>query len=97
MRHYAQCIMTRITISVPEDVSAKAEARAKAENRSVSSYVSLLMVEDLREHGLLPNDPGEDDAKFWATAQHLGKKNKLFKKKVADLLGKEARTQFSPR
>lgn len=51
--------MSRITISVPEEITAKAEARATSQRRSVSSYVSLLIEADLREAGVLPGDEGE--------------------------------------
>jgi hypothetical protein len=86
--------MTRITISVPEDVSEKAELRAKAENRSVSSYVSLLMVEDLKEHGLLPVDRGDDHAKFLAKVDAAAKRPKV-RKKLERVLASETRERLA--
>lgn len=56
MQYYANCLMARITISVEESIVAKADRRAKEQKRSLSSYVALLIEEDLRAAGLLSED-----------------------------------------
>lgn len=51
--------MARITISMPDETGAKAEIRATSQKRSVSSYISLLVEQDLRSVGMLADGPAD--------------------------------------
>lgn len=46
--------MARLTISLPETLAAAAAARAGDQKRSASSYVALLIEEDVKTHAHLP-------------------------------------------
>lgn len=46
--------MARLTISLPDPLAKKATVHARNQKRSASSYVSLLIENDLRAAGLLP-------------------------------------------
>jgi len=45
---------SRITFSIPNNISALVAERARAERRSISSYISVLIERDLDSVGMLP-------------------------------------------
>lgn len=47
--------MARITFSIPDELSAAAEKRAKADRRTLSAYIAGLVEQDARNAGLLVN------------------------------------------
>lgn len=55
--------MSRVTVNLTADTVGLLKTRAKAEDRTVSSFIEILIEQDLRAAGLLP-PKGEDDAKF---------------------------------
>ncbi len=57
--------MKRIIVNLSDDVGKKFVAKADADRRSASAYAGLLIEEDLRNAGLLP-DAGKGHAELFA-------------------------------
>lgn len=87
--------MPRITISVPEQIAEKAGARAEQQSRSVSSYVSLLIGEDLKAAGLLPSQSADDHAAFIAKVEAAAK-HAPTRKKIERVLTSGTRRRLTP-
>jgi hypothetical protein len=88
--------MKRIMVNLDEKPGELLEARAAEQKRSVSSYVALLVEQDLREAGLISDDSAEDDDKFWAKAKAAARKDKTLKSRIADMIPQSTRRRLVP-
>ena len=76
--------MERITVNLEAAVAAKVKAKADAEKRSTSGYVELLIEQDLRAAGLLPDDA--NDAAFAAKVATATKGNAGIKAEIEKVI-----------
>lgn len=67
---------SRISFSAPPDIAAAAQKRASDERRSLSAYVSGLILADLRAQGLLSVEEQEKQ-ELLAAADQIGTKRAL--------------------
>lgn len=62
--------MARITFSIPDNLASAAEKRATEDRRSLSAHIAILVEQDARAAGLLPQD--DVKAEILAAAEELG-------------------------
>lgn len=83
--------MERITVNLDDDVGAKVKAKAESEKRSASGYVELLIEQDLRAAGLLPES--DDSAGFFVKLNEALREDKTLRPAIEKLLRKTARAR----
>lgn len=83
--------MERITVNLEKTVGAKLKAKAEAEKRSASGYVELLIENDLRAAGLLPD--GSNDAAFVAKVAAAAKGNPGIRSEIEKVIRSNTRAR----
>ena len=61
--------MKRITFSIPKDIAAAAEKRARADRRSLSAHISLLVEKDAQQAGFTSSP---EESQLLAAANEVG-------------------------
>jgi hypothetical protein len=84
--------MGRLTISLPETLASAAAKRAAAQKRSTSSYVAILIEDDLREAGIL-NAGEPDTAELLAKLQAALDQNPALRPELDALLRRSTRAR----
>jgi hypothetical protein len=74
--------MKRVMVNLDLESGKFLEDRAAVQKRSVSSYVALLIEQDLRAAGLLPENQMKDDQRFWEKVRAAAQRNPKLKQRI---------------